>query len=133
MMTPTRRTTGQKTVIKFNNVLLSDDFRDFSEDEKVKMIDASAGDDTYTVTLPGQTESSIKLDFLDTTDETVFKTCVPRRVGTLQWFPNGGTTTGRQCLAVVASRSRKNPYADVRTVSVEFNIQGPISDFTTRR
>jgi len=121
------RYTGKDLVVMFNGTSLEADFRAFSVDESVTIIDASAGDDAYKEKLSGQRDGSATLDLLSQTGATGTTTwgkVVPGASGTLEWAPEGTAATKPRhyvSKAYVESRSESYPYEGVVEMSVGFS------------
>jgi len=120
------RYSGADLVVQFNGETLEADFRAFSVDENITIIDASAGDDEHKEKLTGQRDGSATLDMLSQTGATGTATwghVTPGTNGTLEWAPEG-TSYGKPryyvSSAYVESRSESYPYEDVVEMNAAF-------------
>ncbi len=120
------RYSGKRLVVMFNGNQLEADFRSFSPDESITIIDASAGDDAHKEKLTGQRDGSATFDALSQTGATGTATwgwVTPGANGTLEWAPEGtsyGMPRHYVSSAFVESRSESYPYEDVVEMSVNF-------------
>ena len=128
------RYTGKDLVVKFNGHALEADFRTFDVDESITIVDASAGDDTYKEKLTGQKDGSATLTLLGQTGATGTTTwgyVVPGTSGTLEWAPEGTTTTKPKhyvSKAYVENRAESHPYEDVVEWNISFTYSAAVVD-----
>lgn len=126
--------TGKNLYLAFDGTAVNADFREFSEDEEVGTVDASAGSDvarTYLTTLEDGTASLTLLLQEDGTAATdPWQLMDKGNEGTLEWGPEG-TATGKPkhtVNAIVTSRGKSVPYDDVVEMTFNFQFSGVVSD-----
>lgn len=126
--------TGKDLYVEFAGQEITADFTEFSEDEEVATVDASAGADvarTYLTTLEDGTATlalKAKTDGTATTDP--WQLLDKGATGTLIWAPEG-TATGKSkhsVNSIVTNRNRAYPYADLAMMNFSFQFSGVVSD-----
>ena len=125
------RYTGKNLYIGFTvgdtTHLLHSDYRALTVSTEVELDDKSAGAETHKSYIPTLAETSIKLEFLDNTDNTslFWTNLTPSVEGVLVWGPLGNSAGKPKYSAecVVSSVEIKYPYAEVVEVTVEFQAQ----------
>lgn len=122
---------GSSLYLKFGTVVLSSDFRNFTEDEEVDLVDASAGSDAYKPKIVTQTDGNASVELVDQTGGTVLWAAVAKGTeGTLEWGPEG-TVTGKprhHVVAIVSKRSREVPYDNIVVLNVDFAFNSVVTD-----
>lgn len=128
--------TGSDLYATFAGTAITGEQREFSESEEMGIVDASAGNDvarTYLTTLEDGTATISVLAQTDGTAATsIWNLCDKGTGGTLIWGPEG-TTSGKPkhtVLAIVTSRARSLPYADVADMTFNFQFNGVVTDGT---
>lgn len=123
------RLSGKNLHVTFNSVVLTADFRSGEESRSAELIDASAGDDAHMTYLVDKTDGTFTVEFIDDTAHAAFDACAPGTEASLVWGPDGNTTgLDRYTVnAIVANRTRTNPYRDVQVVTVEFQFSGAVT------
>lgn len=122
---------GSALHLAFGAIVLSGDFRKFTVDETVDIVDGSAGSDTYKPKYATQQDAKATASLVDQTGGTVlWDAHLLGFEGTLEWGPEG-TVTGKPrhyAMAIVAKRTRDIPYDNVVELSFDYDISGAITD-----
>ena len=122
--------TGKSAYIKYGSTVLSTDFRTLSTSEENGLVDATAGADTYKVWLATHIDGGASLNLVDTGGSAIWQALLPGTSGTLEWGPEGTASTKPKftVTAVVTSRKRDIPYADVVVISADVKFSGAITE-----
>lgn len=123
--------TGSGLYLKFGSTVLSSDFRNFSEEEEVGLVDSSAGNDQARSYLKTLEDGNATAELVHQTGGSVVWGAVAKGAsGTLEWGPEG-TATGKPkhtVVAIVQSRKKDMPYDDVVVITAEFQFSGVVTD-----
>lgn len=122
---------GKNTVVTFASTALNTLYRNASVEESVDLVDKSAFSDAHKSYLAALKDTTFSIEFL--IDGTAaWAACAPATEGTVVYSPEG-TASGKPkytAVGIVASRSRENPYNELVTASVEFNLQAAWTEGT---
>jgi hypothetical protein len=128
--------TGQNTYLAFNGVVYSTDYRNVDIDESVELIDASAGSDAWRTKVSTLRDGVGSWEYLEQdggAGTAQWANVAPDTSGTLE-IGREGTASGdprTRVTVTIKKRARKNPYADLVVISVEFeynDADGPTED-----
>lgn len=122
---------GKATVITFAAVALNTLYRNADVEESVDLVDKSAFADTHKSYIAALKDTKFTCEYL-VDGTTVWAACAPGTEGTLVYSPEG-TTSGKPkytAVAIVASRKRANPYNEMVTATLEFNLQAAWAEGT---
>ena len=122
---------GKNTVVVFGTTTLNTLYRSAGAEESVDLVDKSAFADAHKSYLAALRDTTFSLEFL--IDGTAsWAACVPGTEGTLT-YSTEDTVAGklkRSAVAIVSSRSMENPYNELVTASVEWNLQAAWTEGT---
>jgi hypothetical protein len=126
--------TGSALYVAFKGTSLAVDFREFSEDEEIGTVDASAGSDvsrTYLTTLEDGTATlSLVAQAGETAATDPWYLMDKGAEGSLEWGPEGTASNKPRHYvnAIVTSRGKSIPYDDVVEMSFGFQFSGTVTD-----
>jgi len=125
---------GKNVVVEFGGVDISGDGRSVNYEQSSDPLDTTVyGLDERTKT-PGLLDGSGGFEGLDTTGDwtAAWEAIVPGASGTLAIYPEGKTEGQREVTftAIITNRSLTLPYDELATVSLSFEISGPVSEGT---
>lgn len=122
---------GQNTIISFGSATMTTRYRSADREETVELVDKSSGADTHKSYLAALKESNFAMEFLR--DGTAaWAACAPGTEGTLTYNPEG-TAAGKPkytAVAIVESRGESNPYNDLLTMTVSWQLQAAFTEGT---
>jgi len=125
---------GKNLYVAFKGTVLQADFRTFSDDESMDMVDTSAGVDVAKTYLTTLEDGTATLELVDQTGGTAttaaWNLCDKGAEGTLEWGPEGTASTKPRHYvnAIVKGRKANYPYADIVTLTVDFQFSGVVTD-----
>lgn len=122
---------GKNTVVTFASTTLNTLYRSVSEEQSVDLVDKSAFDDAHKSYLAALRDTKIGIEFL-VDGTSAWAACAPGTEGTIVYSPEG-TASGKPkytAVGIVATRSRENPYNELVTASVDFQLQAAWTEGT---
>jgi hypothetical protein len=122
---------GKNMVVTFASTTLNTLFRSASVEESVDLVDKSAFADAHKSYIAALKDTKFSIEFL-VDGTTAWGACAPGTEGTLVYSPEG-TSAGKPkytAVGIVASRSKDNPYNDLVTASVDFQLQAAWTEGT---
>lgn len=126
---------GTALYCNFVSTTFQADFRKFSVDEGINLIDSSAGNVAAESSINGLKKGSASLDLVMqtgtalTAGTALLAAVVVGTEGTLSWGPEGTATTKPKgsVLAVVESNTLDTPYDDVVALTVNWTFRGAVT------
>lgn len=128
----TNRYTGSAFHITFNGVVLSTDFTEFGNDEKMDKVDITAGseqDRSYIFTIRDRT-MSLKVFAKGEAGTLVEQELYAGNSGTLVWSPKGTASLMPKysCMAIIESVAEPVKFADAVALDISFQRNGAMID-----
>lgn len=125
--------TGKNLIVVFATVTLTGNHRTFSVTEEMGTVDASAGADaarSYVTTLKDGTATLEVLGDDTAGGPTWWAAVAPGTTGSLVYGEEGSTSgqPRHTASAIVTSRKKDAPYDDLVTYTVEFQLNGAVTD-----
>lgn len=126
--------TGSALYIAFKGTDLASDFREYSPNEEVGTVDASAGSDVSRTYLTTLEDGTATLNLLYQTGETAatdpWQLCDKAAEGSLEWGEEGTASNKPRHYvnAIVTSRAKTIPYDGVIEMTFNFQFSGTVTD-----
>ena len=123
--------TGKNVSVVFGGTVLGTNFRTFTANEEMSLVDASAGADAARTYVTVMADGTATLEFLAQDDSVAaFAAVKPGTTGSLVWGEEGtGVGQPRHTVnAIVSSRKKDMPYDDVVVITVDFQFSGAVTD-----
>lgn len=123
---------GRDVAVTFNSIVVSGDGRSVSYEETADILDDTVVGLDNRTKIASLLDGTGTLEALDITGVwgAAWEELAPGATATMLIHPEGTGTGNREAAftALVKSRSLANPYDDLSTISVAFDISGPVTE-----